>query len=294
MKNGICSIVVAMSLLTSSFTFACDIDGKTGFLPDNDMYISESDKASNNMTQERFNQIITRVEKAYAPIVASKGANFSVIKNWTDGTVNAYASQNGKTWTVSMFGGLARHPLVTDDGFMLVVCHETGHHLGGAPKKNVLGGRWASNEGQSDYFGSMKCMRRVLENDDNIAIVSKMLVDPFVAIKCKSAYTNENEIALCKRIAMAGKSLALLLAELGKSKKISFTTPSKTVVTKTNDNHPDAQCRMDTYLSGTLCDMSYDQDVDDKDPTVGVCLQRDGHKQGTRPLCWYKPTAQEI
>jgi hypothetical protein len=35
-----------------------------------------------------------------------------------------------------MFGGLARHELVTDDGFMMVVCHETGHHLGGAPRYN--------------------------------------------------------------------------------------------------------------------------------------------------------------
>ena len=66
-----------------------------------------------------------------------------------------------------MFGGLARHKLVTPDGFALVACHEMGHHLGGAPRR----GGWASNEGQSDYYATTKCARRIWAEDNNAAIM---------------------------------------------------------------------------------------------------------------------------
>jgi len=81
-------------------------------------------------------------------------ANELVIdKHWEDGTVNAYASENGNNDVISMFGGLARHPAITPDAFYLVACHEIGHHLGGAPKKGNT--QWASNEGQADSVNTL-------------------------------------------------------------------------------------------------------------------------------------------
>jgi hypothetical protein len=289
MKKGILSAVAALSL-TVSASFACDIHGKSGFAPENNLRISQWDKATNGMTQERFLAIVKSVSDVYAPIVASKGATLSMNNRWDDDTVNASAQQMGKTWVVNMYGGLARHPLTTDDGFALVVCHELGHHIGGAPRK---GSSWASNEGQADYFGSMKCLRRVLEKTDNATIVSKMTVDAEVTKQCNLIYKSENEIALCQRVSMAGKSLGSLLGELGGNSNVQFTTPDKSVVKRTDDNHPAAQCRLDTYFNGILCDKSYDQDVDKNDPKIGTCIARDGYKVGPRPLCWYKPGAGE-
>ncbi len=290
MKKGILSAVAALSL-TVSASFACDIHGKSGFAPENNLRISQWDKATNGMTQERFLAIVKSVSDVYAPIVASKGATLSMNNRWDDDTVNASAQQMGKTWVVNMYGGLARHPLTTDDGFALVVCHELGHHIGGAPRK---GSSWASNEGQADYFGSMKCLRRVLEKTDNATIVSKMTVDAEVTKQCNLIYKSENEIALCQRVSMAGKSLGSLLGELGGNSNVQFTTPDKSVVKRTDDNHPAAQCRLDTYFNGILCDKSYDQDVDKNDPKIGTCIARDGYKVGPRPLCWYKPGVGEI
>jgi hypothetical protein len=173
---------------------------------------------------------------------------------------------------------------------MLVVCHELGHHIGGAPKSS----EWAANEGQADYFGSMKCMRRILESDNNRSIISSIKVDEEAQTKCQNIYHNDNEIALCERIAMAGKSLALVLADLGGSSKVEFNTPDKSIVTRTDNNHPAAQCRLDTYFNGILCDKSWDQDVDNSNASTGVCTKRDGYSNGVRPLCWYKPSAEEI
>jgi hypothetical protein len=290
MKKGI--LITATSLVLSmSQTFACDIHGKTGFAPKNNLNISKFDKATNGMTEERFLAIIKRVSDVYAPVVKERGATLNMVNDWTDGTVNAYADQEGTTWSVHMFGGLARHELITDDGFMGVVCHETGHHIGGAPKYN--GTEWAANEGQADYFATLKCLRRVMENDDNVTIVSKMKVDAEAVAKCESVYKTDSEIALCERVAMSGKSLASLLGDLGGNSKVSFTTPDKKVVRRTNDAHPAAQCRLDTYFSGTLCDKSISEEVSDKDPIPGTCIKKDGYKVGVRPLCWYKPTARE-
>ncbi len=292
MKKGllISALTATMSL---SFAFACDIQGKSGFMPENNLKISKYDKDTNGMTEEKFLSIIKRVSDVYAPIVASKGASLDMINNWDDDTVNAYAHRDGDVWHVSMFGGLARHPLTTDDGFMLVVCHETGHHLGGAPKYGG-GTDWAANEGQADYFGTLKCMKRVLEKDDNIAAVSKLTVDAAATKQCQAIYKNAGEVALCQRIAMAGKSLGQLLGSLGGSSKVAFDTPDKKVVKKTNDAHPAAQCRLDTYFQGGLCDKSFTEDVSEDSPIPGTCIKKDGYKAGPRPLCWYKPGAGEI
>jgi hypothetical protein len=289
MKKGI--LIGAALVLSSLSSFACDIHGTSGFMPKNDLWITTTDKASNGMTEQRFNDIISRVEAVYKPIVAAKGKQFEVVRNWTDGTVNAYANQSGDTWYVNMFGGLARHQLVTDDGFALVVCHETGHHLGGAPRYN--GTDWASNEGQADYFGTLKCMRKVFGGDDNVSIVSQMTIDADAKTRCEAVYKSANEVALCERIAMAGKSLAMLLGDLGGNSRVAFNTPDKKVVKKTNDAHPAAQCRLDTYFQGGLCDKSMDEEVSSTDPKIGTCLKADGYKNGVRPLCWYKPGAGE-
>jgi len=291
MKNGILISALTLSFSFSS-SFACDIHGKRGFMPENNLKISKFDKGTNGMTEEKFLSIIKRVSDVYAPVVESKGATLDMINNWDDGTVNAYAHRDGNVWHVSMFGGLARHELTTDDGFMLVVCHETGHHLGGAPRY-YNNSDWAANEGQADYFGALKCMKRVLENDDNIAIVSKMQIDAEATAKCQATYTNASEVALCQRIAMAGKSLGQLLGSLGGNSKVNFNTPDKSVVRRTNDAHPQAQCRLDTYFAGGLCDKSYTEDVDQNSPIPGTCIKKDGYKVGVRPLCWYKPGAGE-
>ncbi len=281
-------LMSGMSLITPT-ALACDMDGKSGILPPNNMRISTLTRSLNGIDERMFNAIIDRVVKVYAPIVAQKGARLNVEKRWADETVNAFADRQGTTWSVHMFGGLARHSAITPDGFMLVVCHELGHHLGGAPKYGNM--QWATNEGQADYFGTMKCMRRVLSESPEIAR-PRFTADPTVQSACVSAHRDANDQQMCMRIGMAGKSLANLFAAFG-GPAPKFETADKTVVSKTYDGHPKAQCRLDTYFQGSLCAKPYLDDVDERDPKRGVCLAADGFKVGVRPLCWYKPSADE-
>jgi hypothetical protein len=293
MKKNILKATISLALSGLIATsMACDIHGKSGFLPENNLKIATS--VSSAMTKKKLQVIISRVSDIYTPVVKLKGGNLEIINLWDDERVNALAEQKDGKWKVTVYGGYARHRDVTEDSLLLTICHELGHHIGGAPKvrkdyenRDIF---WSSAEGQADYFGAMKCMRRILENDNNQEIVSRMKIDPEATNKCQQVYKSANDVALCQRISMA----AFTLASLASNGNLAFNTPDKKVVYYRNDGHPAAQCRLDTYFNGILCDKSYDQDTDPKDPTVGVCLKRDGYEIGSRPLCWYKPIDSEI
>ncbi|MBY0415451.1 MAG: hypothetical protein K2Q18_14865 [Bdellovibrionales bacterium] len=293
MKKSMLIGSLALSMSLSTVSIACDSHGTTGFLPENNLSIPVGDKMAGNMTEARFLEIVGKVSAVYAPIITSMGATLKMNNDWKSTTVNASAQQYGTTWQVNMFGGLARHRLTTDDGFMMVVCHELGHHIGGAPRYDN-NTDWASNEGQADYFAGLKCMKRVLQNEDNIAVVAGMTIDAEATKKCEAVYKSASEIALCQRISMAGKSLGSLLGDLGGNSNVNFNTPDKKTVKVTNDAHPAAQCRLDTYFHGTLCDKSIDDNVSKEDAIPGTCIKKDGYAVGVRPLCWYKPGTGEI
>lgn len=257
--------------------------------------------AAEGISEQMFNKVIEQVEKVYAPIVESKGGKLVIERKWNDDTVNAYARRIGNTWHVAMFGGLARHPEATPDGFAMVLCHELGHHLGGAPKYNGMD--WASVEGQSDYFASTKCMRKVLEKIDNWEAVRRQYasdIDPLVAERCKAGQgTTKQQFAICVRSSMGGKALARLLADLGRAKMPEFNTPDMTKMRTTMQGHPPAQCRLDTYFAGAVCPVGHDIDFDDKNPKTGACNLADGAERsmsrremavnalGARSSCWY-------
>lgn len=285
------AMAAAITTVSAISTMACDERGITGIMPENDMRISVFQMFGvSNINEAKFNALIDRVISVYGPIVQQKGGNLKVNRRWTDETVNASASRSGSTWILNMYGGLARHQTMTEDGFMLVVCHELGHQIGGAPKYD--GGDWAANEGQADYFGAMKCMRRILTPDDNVGFMAQKPVDPAVKTQCDQLFRDDQERALCARVSMAGKSLANLFASTG-SRQPNFNTPDKSVVSATNDSHPAAQCRLDTYFQGSLCTRAFNDDVSETDTKRGVCVKSDGFAAGTRPLCWYKPGTGE-
>ena len=298
---------VAGLTLTGS-ALACSENGKGGFLPENDAYIpvevtipgTTSEAGLNplfgfgqrqgSVTEAQFHQAIDQIEAVYAPIIAGMGEKLKITRLWADGPVNAYAMQF-ITFDVLIYGGLARHKAITKDGLSLIVCHEIGHHIGGAPKK--IGGdmiNWASNEGQADYFATLKCLRKAWINDDNQAIARTLNAPRAVEDMCKRAHGNDNvDAALCVRTSMAGKSVADLFSSMSKRKKAKFTTPDSKIVWATDDDHPAAQCRLDTYFQGSLCDVNMNEDVSQTDEVRATCHRSLGHRIGTRPLCWFKP-----
>jgi len=297
------NLIALFSTVFGLYFFTQDLYGS---LPENNLHLQDKlYRESTQMTEAKFLEIIEQVGRVYRPIVKAHGAQLVIEPNWEDSTVNAYAQQIEDVWHVAMFGGLARRPEVTEDGFALVVCHELGHHLGGFP---FYTGDYAASEGQADYFATQACARKVWANDIQKNADARMTVDPVAKRSCDKIWETEEEQELCYRITMAGYSLADLLSALGgDKKKVSFATPDRNQVPSTKESHPDAQCRLDTYTAGALCDRTFsDLFIPGKNtvvsnPTIAEnaasfvsCTASDFYDLGARPRCWFSPNRPDM
>lgn len=215
--------------------------------------------AAAGLTKKQFDKTLDDFEKTVVPLVDFEHATLVVNRLWSDDTINANTTENGNTWSINAFGGFARYPNMTPSGYLLVMCHELGHHLGKAPRYNN-NTEWAATEGESDYWATLKCMK---------------LFDSKV-------YSSDSGMI----------TLAKILAILGGEKTPSLNTPDKLEIGSTLESHPPAQCRLDTSKSGQECTAS--GLMDDIDARIGACFSYDHNKKpvgiGNRPRCWYAPS----
>lgn len=293
--------ILLTTLLSSAAVSSSQVSALHCF-PPNKLHLNPSPHEKSNVSRMQFNAIIDKAEKIYAPVIRAQGGKLVFNRLWKDETVNASANQDGKTWTVNMYGGLARRPEVTPDGFAMVVCHELGHHLAGYSFYNEIERSWAANEGQSDYFATHSCAKEMWKDEPEVNARSREKVLPFAQQLCDMNYTQQADRDICYRASNGGLSLATLLAKLRESDAPKFETPDRSVVSETYDGHPEAQCRLDTYLAGAVCTVPFKKSVI---PAKGVadqfgveaeseagrysCLARDGWVSAQRPRCWFKP-----
>jgi hypothetical protein len=269
-----------------------------GFAPPNSMRIPVGQTLSMNfatpgpggINEREFDAILFRLGKLYADEARKKGGHLKFEGNWSDPTVNAFADRLGADWTVEVPGGIARHKATSVEGFVAIVCHELGHHLGGAPKHIESNGdaNWATNEGGADYYSALKCMRRFFAEDDNASIVGLATIHPLANECCLAQFRDPTDQLICLRESMATESAANLLADLSGEKIPAFDQPDPKVVLKMVNTHPDVQCRMDTFFAGSICAVDRNVPNSDADFKEGACVQgRD--VVGFRPRCWFLP-----
>ncbi len=87
--------------------------------------------------------------------------------------------------------------------------------------------------------------------------------------------------------------MATLFASMRSGSKIaSFNTPDLTVVAANIESHPATQCRLDTFLQGSICEVAFNENVDQRDEVRGTCHKSTGHTSGMRPRCWHKPVSK--
>jgi hypothetical protein len=90
--------------------------------------------------------------------------------NWEADNLNACATLIQGRRTVEIWGGLARHRALGENGLALALAHEVGHHLGGKPYD--LDYSWLSAEGQADYWATRVGMHLVFAQE---AVVGRSL-----------------------------------------------------------------------------------------------------------------------
>lgn len=251
--------------------------------PASSIYYQTGNKSLNGLLEAEFDQIIANALKVLTPEVKKRLNKTLIIdKRWNDGTVDAYATRDTQNNPVIvMNGGLARHPLMTRDAFLLLICHEVGHHLGGAPKifrgNSGLRG-WSSAEGQADYFATSKCLPLFFKSQMESKSFDIDLDSD--AYKVALSYCRDNT---CARVALAGLSASKVFSSLViGTPEPKLTGNDKTIVSKTYYNHPNPQCRLDTYRSGANCESEIP--FDSIDAKIGACVK----DEEARPTCWFQ------
>lgn len=260
-----------------------------GFLPKNDLYIGVHDKSEGGITKEQFISVLTEVNNAYSQVFEVQvGRPLAIYADWEDGEVNAAATIYEGESILLFTGGLARHPITTIDMFRLVVCHEVGHHLGGAPQADLL--TTMSAEGQADYYSALRCMKHLLKGREQIEILDNPHTPKLTLERCKSVYNTPEEQAVCVRTQLAGLTSGQLMASLKNEVAPALETPSIEIVTLTTRGYPSTQCRTDTYTAGAFCSKRGGLVLESSEVRQDdLCIQN--IDEGFRPNCWFKPSS---
>jgi len=243
---------------------------------------------SNEITEFKVNQMASRFIKLWSSDIESIFKKKLIINiDWSNDRVNAHATRDKKrNLIINLLGGMVRHPEMTEDALLFILCHELGHHLGGAPKKfrgTSSKRSWSSIEGQADYFAASKCLPKVFANKDETKILER--VENFRELDLESSPCKSEQ---CQRVILAGLAIGKVFATLRDGwSPPSLVNPSSIEVLKTNQKHPEPQCRLDTIISGVLCHRTTKfKEFDNLDPKKGAC-NRPNFNEEARPKCWF-------
>jgi hypothetical protein len=130
--------------------------------------------------------------------------------------VNAEIVKVEQSFVIKVMGGMLGHPRLTPEALKLLLCHEVGHLLGGAPLKSRNG--WSSTEGQADFFSSASCAR-------NLGYDEGAFLD-------------------------AALALTRIYAEVTRQAPPRLDSCDDRQVERTNYGYPAVQCRLDTLVAG--------------------------------------------
>lgn len=210
--------------------------------------------------------VISKFTTIYAPIVKANrnvGLDIKLDQDFSDsaGSVSLYKTDA----QIAIGINFHRSPKVTTDAYMAMLCHEVGHVLGGAPySENTLkrSPDWesdvpSSSEGQSDYFSSLTCMKKVFAADPKTS-TTEYDVTPKVKTLCQNKFANKLDQKICHRSVKAGFDLMLYIAsvyeQFGPNSNMPRANMDITEAKGASVGHlyPSLQCRFDTILAGAL------------------------------------------
>ncbi len=252
------------------------------FLPENDLIIKSTNKSNDLGLVNKYQPLINAIKDLYAKEIQDRGANLIVEFEMENNKVNAYARRTGQfnsNWHVVMTGGLLRHKRNNPLVLAAILCHEIGHHLGGSPYK--FGNQWASAEGQSDYFATNQCAKKLFAHRDAPEIYLGK-TPSIIKNECSKNFTKLNNIQTCIKSSLISIAASNFLRTISanrrgrRTKKTDINKRDKSVVNDTNTSYPSPQCRLDTLFEGSLCN------EDDQN-----CLDSNEWYKGARPQCWF-------
>ncbi len=160
--------------------------------------------------------------------------------------------EEGAIHNIYIMGGFSRFTGMTPDGLLVTGCHEIGHGIGGAPRKNPsLTDFRSSMEGQSDYFATRFCLPIALKYLEELRVVNES--DTYKQICDHSDY--EERTCLRMLTALEGDVAYFNYNQPTGTPVVNFETFSEHIQNELNFDpsyYPDSQCRLDTMINGIL------------------------------------------
>jgi hypothetical protein len=186
-----------------------------------------------------------------------------------------WENQWNNNYKIIVHGGIVRRPQLTKEGFVLALCHELGHLLGGYPLREYT--KYAS-EGQADYYATHVCAKKVF---GKMAKESPLKLQMKIDI-CDKSFDTKIEIDTCYLTVFGAKSLADTIAQITQEyRQPEIELKDGFIAKATVTLHSAAQCRLDTYMAGLLCEKLWDDKLIPYDRKNATCINR--------PRCWFAP-----
>ena len=244
------------------------------------------------LNEKQFEIILQQLEEIFSPLSQEMGKELLIISHWDIEWTLALADygEEKNIYSLLVFGGLARHPLMNEAAFVLAICHELGHFFGGAPyyqsspKLSSL-----SAEGQADYFATTFCTKAYYHH--NPPSTPPPHLSRAAKVLCQQNTSSHDSEKICQYNVHAAQTLGQALSLISQKNPMDkfpeesvpqLSTSSTEWVPKTLTSYPSLQCRFDTWMAGALCNREIKnlslgnlEEVHCSDPI------------GKRPACWF-------
>lgn len=162
-----------------------------------------------------FELVAYDFQKVVAPTL-DRDQNLIVQLQMLNSRVNAEIKKDNNLLMIEVMGGMVNHPQMNINAFKLLLCHEWGHFMGGAPFKSR--GGWSSTEGQADYYSGSVCSR-LLGMDETSFLNGALALTQIYAIVTREAPPKLDQ------------------CDMSRVQRINF-------------GYPSVQCRLDTIIAG--------------------------------------------
>ncbi len=212
-----------------------------------------------SISESEADRVIERFKTIFSsPFLEATFKDLVFVKDFRKFEKRAYIEEKSLFFRVTIERGLIDARETTSDSFALILCHELGHAMGGAPYKKsktmdqfgetITTVSWSSAEGQADYYATSSCMKKYLEEEDNGDFLQNADIPDSLIDRCSQNTQDPLGQAICIRSALAIIP-ALTIINPNKD-SLSFSTPDQNLSDSTLLGYPTLQCRMDTYLHG--------------------------------------------
>jgi len=217
-----------------------------------------SQNARAEISKEQFKEVTQALHRAYSDLTIVVNNPQNGVDIWWDfkdkrASYSSNIDASGKiTHYLFFFGGLAQMSEMTPQGAALILCHELGHGIAGAPwKQNSK----SSVEGQADFFATRFCLPKLLE------------ILPIAQEPAPSDPIHRCTDLLCRHLFIGIQSDLAVIKANNPSQEAQFGHEDLSKVESVNTQpwyYPSNQCRLDTLIAGAL--------------------------EQERPSCWWSPT----